>query len=460
MGRLARSRSSLGAQRQVHFRAFPKRAGSGRRQLKLLQRASDGKSMRTPPSTQRALQLATCLACGSDKNYQLGHWQEMPLSVINLPRTQAAAKSAPTFELDVRRCGNCGHVFHTRFDPDAVQYKDASNLVFNNGHGWQQYQKELAQRWFKEWNLEGKLVVEVGAGDGEFLDRFRQLGAEVLAFEPGPDAEACSRLGLRVKQNYFGAGEVAHFSPAAIICRHVIEHMADPAEFLREIRLGAVATEQAPVFLAEVPRIDKALEHHRINDFLYEHVSHFTEHSFRVLFEEAGWDVLAMESGYGDEVVNLAARPRSRCSLRVEEPTSHLKSVAESSRRFSESVDTHVHELRERLADWQAAGRTVALWGGTGKGAALINMCGLNADKAPLVIDSDPRKQGAFVPGTAQVIRGPGACEESGVDVILICTQWRARDIEHEIRQRLGLEAELFVVHRGRIAELTPQLEI
>lgn len=415
--------------------------------------------MRTPPSDEPAAIAAGCLACGSTESRRLGHWRSMPLSVMGLPRTRDEAVESPTFELDVRRCVGCGHVFHAHFDPDQVRYDETSNMVFNQGAGWRQYQDELAEQWVREHHLEGKLVVEIGAGDGEFSARLAELGCEIVCFEPGPDADRCAERGMRVERSYFGEEDVARLVPDAIVCRHVIEHMHDPAAFLRAIRRGAVISSQAPLFLAEVPRIDKALEQHRINDFLYEHVSHFTDHSFRVLFEESGWAVIGTRPGYGEEVVTLAARPRLRNRRRGEVSQSPPPSVEEPSREFFESVASQALHLRRRLDEWQEQGRTVALWGGTGKGAALINMCGLTEDLAPLVIDSDPRKRGRHVPGTGQRIQGPAACIEHGVDVILICTQWRARDIEHEIRL-LGLDADLFVVHRGRIEALTPELEL
>jgi len=414
--------------------------------------------MRTPSDEPFACSTL-CLACGFTESHQLGHWNAMPLSVMNLPRTRDEALSSPTFELDVRRCGRCGHVFHTGFDQDEVHYRDASNLVFNQGHSWQEYQDELARRWFGEYGLAGQRVIEIGAGDGEFIERLARLGCDVIAFEPGPDAELCSARGLRVERCYFGEPEVAEHQPDAIVCRHVIEHLADPGAFLRAIRRGAVASNQIPLFLAEVPRIDKALDQNRINDFLYEHVSHFTEHSFRVLFEEAGWGVLEVNRGYGDEVVSLAARPRLRRRARDGAPE-RPSSVVQRSRQFRESVGVQGVDLRQRISTWQEEGRTVALWGGTGKGAALINMCQLTEQVAPLVIDSDPRKQGSHVPGTGQLISSPAACLEHGVDVIVICTQWRARDIEHEIRDVLNLQAELYVVHCGKIEALTPELDL
>ena len=415
--------------------------------------------MRSPLPDESHTVPANCLACGHLENHQLGFWRSVPLSVMNLPRSRGEAVGSPTYKLDVRRCARCGHVFHTSFDSDEVQYRENSNLVFNEGQGWLAYQDELAKRWFDDHELAGKRVIEVGAGDGRFLERLKDLGAETVAFEPGPDAEACADRGLRVHRSYFGEEQVASEQPDAIVCRHVIEHLADPSAFLRAIRRGAVASNQAPLFLAEVPRIDKALEHHRINDFLYEHVSHFTEHSFRVLFEEAGWEVLDVRRGYGDEVVTLVAQPRLRRRSRSPEARAALE-VVEESREFRENAVVQGDELRSRVAGWQEQGRTVALWGGTGKGAALINMCGLTEDLVSIVIDSDPRKQGAHVPGTGQRIQSPAACLEHGVDVILICTQWRARDIEHEITSVLGLTAELYVVYKGRIERLTPELDV
>lgn len=415
--------------------------------------------MRSPTPDEAPTTPASCLACGSLENGRLGYWSDVPLSVLGLPRSKGEAVDSPTFDLDVRRCDRCGHVYQAGFDGREVSYRENSNLVFNNGHGWQSYQDELARRWFEEHELAGKRVVEVGAGDGEFLVRLKELGVDTVAFEPGPDADACAERGLRVHRAYFGEEEVASEEPDAIVCRHVIEHLADPSAFLRAIRRGAVSSNQEPLFLAEVPRIDKALEHLRINDFLYEHVSHFTEHSFRVLFEEAGWEVLDVRRGYGDEVVTLAARPRVRRRARTPEAEEAI-AVAEHTREFRETALVQGDALRAQVAAWQEQGRTVALWGGTGKGAALINMCGLTDDLVSLVIDSDPRKQGAHVPGTGQRIQSPAACLEHGVDVILICTQWRARDIEHEIKSVLGLTADLYVVFRGRIERLTADLAL
>lgn len=410
------------------------------------------------PTTATSL---PCLACGSRRSLLLGRWEEMPLSVLGLPRTRSDALAMGRHVLDVRRCTACGHVWNGRFDYDSVPYRDGSNLMFNRGHFWRQHQREVARRWIERFELRGRCVVEIGAGEGRFLAHFQRAGNRCIAWEPGPDAERCALLGLETRRATFAGEEAAETRPDAIICRHVLEHLPDPRAFLSDIRRGCLSSGAGALFLAEVPRIERALEQHRLNDFLYEHVSHFTDHSLRVLFERAGWRVLEVRRGYGDEVLTLAARPRRRRDRsRPVGSAPDPAGLREASRRFRRSVDRQIRRVRAVLDRWAQQGRRVAIWGATGKGTALMNIFGIGAERVPLVVDSDPRKVGAYVPGTGQRIESPREILERRVDAIVISSPWRARDIEYEAREQHGIEAELWVYHRGRLIPLTPELEL
>jgi hypothetical protein len=81
-------------------------------------------------------------------------------------------------------------------------------------------------------------------------------------------------------------------------------------------------------------------------------------------------------------------------------------------------------------------GTSTALWGATGKSAGFINTYGLDADRFPLVVDSDEGKCGKFVPGTGQEIKHSTHLLTNPVDVIIITTHWRAKDIYQEIKDR------------------------
>ena len=42
----------------------------------------------------------------------------------------------------------------------------------------------------------------------------------------------------------------------------------------------------------------------------------------------------------------------------------------------------------------------------------------------------------------------------------MITSNWRARDIEKEIREEVGSDAKLYVYHEGCLIELTPDFEL
>lgn len=89
-----------------------------------------------------------------------------------------------------------------------------------------------------------------------------------------------------------------------------------------------------------------------------------------------------------------------------------------------------------------------------------MNMFGITPAVAPIVIDSDPRKVGGYVPGMGQLIRSPQYIVENKIDRILICTNWRARDIEEEIRNVLKLDIQLLVYQAEAIRDLTADLDL
>jgi hypothetical protein len=69
------------------------------------------------------------------------------------------------------------------------------------------------------------------------------------------------------------------------------------------------------------------------------------------------------------------------------------------------------------------------------------------------VVDSDMDKVGTFVPGTVQEIFFRDRLKDTPVDVIVIATQWRAKDIVHEIRECGILFDEIMLESDGRLVD-------
>ncbi len=100
-----------------------------------------------------------------------------------------------------------------------------------------------------------------------------------------------------------------------------------------------------------------------------------------------------------------------------------------------------------------ASGDRVAIWGGTGKAAAFIHQFGADAARFPLVVDSDPDKAGTFVPGTGQEIVFRDVLRTSPVDVVIIPTQWRAKDIVAEMEREGIRPLKVLIEHGGQLVD-------
>lgn len=81
-------------------------------------------------------------------------------------------------------------------------------------------------------------LLDIGCGNGQFLDRMRQLGWEVVGVEPDGKAVSAARERYRLEV-FHGSLEEAKFPDRyfdAITMNHVIEHVLEPIGLFRECR--------------------------------------------------------------------------------------------------------------------------------------------------------------------------------------------------------------------------------
>lgn len=380
--------------------------------------------------------MKNCIACGFNLLEPFYNPGPQPLAALNLPRDKAASEAAIRYPMNFHRCLRCGHIFNVDFDVAMIPYAEDSNLMYNNGVGWDRHLKEVVRYMRQYCEVSDMTVIDIGAGDGLFLEALQaeDAGNRCIAFEPGIDHELCEAAGLETYADYFiPERDIPLFHPGALACRHVLEHMENPRAFLGD--LAYHAREDRPLLLVEVPCIDKALERGRFGDYLYEHVSNFTYRSLIEMTASAGWLTHSCVYRYNGEVLVWVGRP---------DPHGFAAPVVTPD-------PSNVAALLNFLLDARPNG-SVAFWGGTGKGAAFLNTCDVKGHR---VIDSDVRKAGRYVPGTGQLIEPPGKLWEEPVATVIITTRWRAADIYAEIKRFYPCVKEIYIVDNDAIREYT-----
>lgn len=394
--------------------------------------------------TQTHLIAAPCPACGHSVAAPFFDGGLHPLATLGWPASAAEAEGMARLPHDFVQCPVCTHVWNRSFSYDAVPYRNSPNRMFNAGVIWQGHLAESCDRLVRKMPPRPTLV-EIGCGEGHFLRALaRACGPEarILGFDPSTHPETGQGFEFHARL-FEPLADVARYAPDAIVIRHVIEHLTDPATLIEQLAWGASQLDKPVWLFAESPCIDRVFATGRLADFFYEHVSHFTTNSFRTLLARAG-EIFELTHGYDGEVVYALVK------LGVPAAVKAQAQAAEAFRTGSQARRTAIAKQIDALA---ASGRPVAIWGGTGKGAAFMHQFGVDAGRFPLVVDSDRDKVGTFVPGLGQVIRFRDVLKEKPAEVIIIPTQWRAADIAREMA-REGIAADrILIEHEGRLID-------
>jgi hypothetical protein len=387
----------------------------------------------------------TCIVCGNKLTHKIFNPGPQPLAALNLPKSAAMAQSALRFPMNFHMCAFCGHVFNTDFNYAQVPYAADSNLMYNSGPAWQNHMQMLVNKLhtYKDRWISG-VAIDIGCGDGQFFSRLlgTMPNASCIGYEPGIEADQIKNFSV-FRDYFIPERDLARFRPSLLVCRHVIEHMDKPREFLAEISYWCSVYNLSPIFLVEVPCFDNSLALGRISDFLYEHVSNFTSNSFQTLFSQCGYSTLDINRYYGNEVLAGFFTPNSV----------PLQFYTDKAKAFGAGATDSISTVQRQLEEIKQQKKTLVFWGGTGKSAAFLNSYGIDSTNYPLVVDSDVHKVGKFVPGTGQEIQSPDIIKAFSDPIIVITTPWRAKDIKLDIEYRGIKYRRLLILQEGILCE-------
>lgn len=354
----------------------------------------------------------------------------MPRNISRLIPKEEIGSDTPV-SLTVAECRDCRFVQLLEII-DPGYYTDYLMTV---SHSKQMcaYQRQQAIDFVQRHQLKGRRVIEVGCGDGNYLDYLRDAGATVAGIEPSSRFRELAES----RGHTCHAGYVTRQSPVpegpydGFATRQVLEHVPDPQDFLggirRSLRPGGVG-------LIEVPRLEQALEHARFYDFFPDHLNYFSENTLRLACELSGFQVLEITSGMNGEY-NIA-QVRSPDDRRLESLQDDMEQTVSSLRRFVKAE--------------KEAGKSVAVWGAGGKGLSILAAAELEGIE--FVVDSDPHKRGRLTPVSHIPVLPPETLHARPVDVIVLTALAYRREIEKQLRDELGFKGRIAVI--GRTLEI------
>lgn len=342
---------------------------------------------------------AECPACDSGRTSQIVSRKNVPVHQNLLMNDPLKARSITRADLEIICCQNCGFVFIADFDIDKLSYGDQydNNQTFSST--FQAHLDQLAKRILGDKRNQNCHFIEIGCGQGQFLNKLIEegVGNSGTGFDPsyiGPTHLLDGRLNFEKKVYDASCAKV----PAdVVICRHVIEHIPRPLELLKSIREALKNSPDARLYF-ETPCVEWIFRNQVVWDFFYEHCSLFSAGSLRRIFEVSGFKVKSITHIFDDQYLWLEATIGTQD--KIKESHNDLIKFAEI---YSEAEGTILENWKQRILDLKTQG-AVALWGAGAKGVTFANLIDPTCELLECVVDLNPNKQGKYIPGTGHPI--------------------------------------------------------
>ena len=367
-----------------------------------------------------------CPICNSQSTETIFRPDPQPLARYGLCPSEETANIVEKYPLRIEHCKSCGVMFNSKFQYSEVDYSAHQVLesrVFSPEI--KKFMMARAKELQSEIPLKDKVVLEIGCGEGFFLSQFVE-GSTTAAFEPSSEGYMASSAGISVYHESFDPCKIDYeLTPTLIIMRQVLEHLQHPEVYLNAFA-DLLSKGTTPGFLyIEVPNSSRSVENSRFYDFYFEHYTYFKPGSLSILAEKAGFIVRYCKEEFSREILSMLCEIKPKHS------------------DLSSGLELKLRKIRSVMLELVSQNKRIAGWGSSGSGSALLNFCGLDNSIIANIIDSDPRKQGQYLPGTRQKIVAPDFFVSAPPDAILILSQLHKADIAKKIFELYGDRVEI-----------------
>lgn len=277
-----------------------------------------------------------------------------------------------------------------------------------------------------------KSFVEIGCGDGSFLTHAQKSIENVIGIEPSKRfSEIAKNKGHNVINGFVSRSTIlTQETFDAFASRQVFEHLVDPLDVLCGIRK---MLKPEAVGLIEVPNGYRAIRDHRFYEFFPDHVNYYSVNSLVSLASNAGFNVICCQESFGGDYLELWVR--------------NPKDVIEDIRNIEHHRSGIINNIKNEILRHRENGKVVALWG---CGAKTLTMFSAGLSKISMhiagVIDSDPNKQGLFIPNTNVMVFSPEQGTSMTPNTVIVLALSYRNEIAKSIRENYASCTEILTV--------------
>lgn len=353
-----------------------------------------------------------CRVCGHEFFKEpLLRYENMPGAAQFLPEA-SALENDKGVALEVCQCSGCGLV---QLSNEPVPYYREVIRAAAFSKEMKDFRMKQFDSFIQKHSLQGKKIIEIGCGHGEYLSLMQQAGAVAYGLEYSAEAVVqCIGNGLKVSKGFIqdSTDRLSDAPFDAFFILNFLEHLPDPNSTLRGIYNNL--TDDAIGFV-EVPNFDMILRNKLFSEFIGDHLLYFTRETLIATLGLNGFEIIECNEVWHEYIISAIIKKRVKLSI------SHLYS-------YQAQIKDEIEEYIQRFKD-----KKVAIWGAGHQALAVISLAKL-ADKIRYVVDSATFKQGKYTPATHVPIVSPEALDADPVDAVIVMAASYSDEVTRIIR--------------------------
>jgi SAM-dependent methyltransferase len=370
-----------------------------------------------------------CRVCGRPFLPEPLLWyRNMPKAAQHFPDEDTLSSDHGS-DLNVYQCSGCGLV--QLGEPPVPYFKDVIRAAAIS-NPVRELKREQFSRLIEKYGLIHKKIIEIGCGNGEFLELWNDFDVHADGLEHDETAVAhCIGKGLEVTQGYIDRENYrlsgAPYDAFALLM--FLEHMPDPNASLRGI-LNNLA--EGAIGLIEVPNFDMVVRKLLFSEFIADHLTYFTYDTLAFTLKLNGFEILERAELRDDYVLSVVVRKNQAIDLTA----------------FHAAQTKVVQELRDFIDCFSP--ESIAVWGAGHQALAMISLAGI-ANKIKYVVDSAPFKQNRFTPATHVPVVSPSMLRTSPVPAVIVMAASYSDEVAQIFRKTYSATIPLAILRETRL---------
>jgi len=400
-----------------------------------------------------------CPICASLDIWPFFQVDQVPVHCHLLCAQREQALQVPKADIKLGYCRECSHIFNLVFEPHLMDYTPDYENSLHFSPRFQTYAEALAGQLIEKYHLYNKDIIEIGCGKADFLRLLCELGDNRgSGFDPSCNPnqlDPTKRGSLNLIRDLYSSA-YAHYPADLIACRHVLEHIDAPVEFLTQLR-QLIGPRLNTALFFEVPNALFMLRDLSIWDIIYEHCAYYSPQALSHLFRRCGFQVRDSYESYRGQFLCIEVTPDPDWVLgqTYQISADEIESFLVPSQReldpvkpfhvaaFADQYRYQVSAYQAKIKQILAAGHRVVVWGAGSKGVMFLNALG-HLVEIEYIVDINPRKEGMYVAGSGQKIVPPTFLQHYQPEFVILMNPVYRQEVMSMLKN-LGVTSEVLL---------------